>query len=147
MNKDKIYELFNKLTTLTSLQDIGYHKMVDNKLSPVMKSRIGKITEKEWMQRHFDNPVSIEDDFLISKVVATKRTVHVKDFKEFSNEGMNSFSIHSVYMFPVVLNNEIKGIIAVVSIGKTVILSEETINKCEELINSYMEHFTTITLK
>ena len=147
MNKDKIYELFDKLTTLTSLQDIGYHKMLDNKLSPVMKSRVGKITEHEWMQRHFDSPVSIEDDKLISKVVATKHSVYVKDFKEYSNKGMNSFSIHSVYMFPVVLNNEIKGIIAVVSIGKTVILSEEIINKCEELINSYMEHFIIITLK
>jgi len=147
MNKDKIYELFNKLTALTSLEDIGYHKMVDNKLSPVMKSRIGKVTEDDWMQRHFDNPVSIEGDVLISKVVATKRSVYVKDFKEYSNKGMKSFSIHSVYMFPVVLKNEIKGIIAVVSIDKTVMLSEEIISKCEELINSYMEHFTIITSK
>lgn len=137
MDKKSFYTLCCILTELTGIEDVGYHKILSDRLKPIIKSNTGEITEADWIQHHTDNPALIANNPLLVELLRTKKKVYIKDTSLSSSADLDSFTICSVYVFPIVINNEVIGVIPIVSIGTVNSLKDETILECELAINNY----------
>lgn len=134
-----IQNLFSKLAIMSGIEDIGYHKIESGKLVPIAKTNTGKITEEDWKAQHHANPVIIENDLQLRKLMETKKSVFIKDCAIDSTKALDSFAVHSMYTYPVIKNKDVIGIIVMVSIGEKKELTDEIILQCEQLINLYSE--------
>lgn len=131
--------LFEKLVIMSGIEDVGYHKIKNGKLIPISKANTGKITEEAWKAQHHANPVIIENDLQLKKLMEIKKSVFIRDCSINSTKALDSFAVHSMYTFPVIKNKEVIGIIVMVSIGEKKELTDEIILQCEQLINLYTQ--------
>ena len=134
----KMKGLFSDIILISGIEDIGYHEIKDNTLKPLTKSKVGKISEEDWIKQHLKNTVDISTDPVLKTLMSTKRPVYIKDCTTNSTKALDSFSVRSVYMYPILKSGEVEGVIVLASIGEKKELSEETLNKCEELIHRYI---------
>lgn len=137
MDKKSFYELCYILTKLTGIEDVGYHRILSDRLNPIIKSNNGEITEEDWLKHHTDNPALIANNPLLVELLRTKKRVYIKDTSILSSADLDSFTICSVYVFPIVIDDEVIGVIPIVSIGIVNNLKDETILECELAINKY----------
>jgi len=139
MLTNKMDELFEKIKELTGIEDIGYHEINDGKLDPIYKSKTGEVSLEEWKKIHAKNPVFIKDDIILQEIMTEKRTVVVSDVKADNRAGSAFllFGIDSIVVIPVIRNNEVIGIVPIVSMGKVHRFSKNEVQKCEELVEHY----------
>ncbi|MCB2289685.1 hypothetical protein LGK97_07900 [Clostridium sp. CS001] len=137
MDKKSFYVLCDILTNLTGIEDIGYHRIFLDRLQPVIKSHDGKITQDEWIKKHTDNPVLVANNPMLVELLCSKKKVYIKDASLSSTNDMDFFEVHSVYMFPIVIANEVVGVIPLVSIGTVNSLKDELILECELAIKKF----------
>lgn len=137
MDKKSFYSLCCMLTNLTGIEDVGYHMILSDRLKPIIKSNNGEITEADWIKHHTDNPVFIANNPILIELLRTKKKVCIKDNSLSSSVDMDSFTVRSVYMFPIVIDNEVIGVIPIVSIGVVTSLKDEIILKCELAIEQH----------
>lgn len=130
--------LFEELIGLTGIEDIGYHRIDDDRLIPVAKSTGGMLLEKDWIEQHKKNPVIVSEDMQLVELMATKKVVYIKDCEVNSTKALDYFSVHSMYTYPVIEHDEVVGIVVMVSIGKKNELSDEVIEQCEKVINEFL---------
>ena len=141
MDEKSFSVLCNILTSLTGIEDVGYHRIFSDRLQPVIKSNNGKITQQEWIKQHTDNPVFIANNPILIELLRSKKKVCIKDASLSSSADMDSFAVHSAYMFPIVIANEVIGVIPIVSIGIVNSLKDEIILECELAIEKYSHIF------
>lgn len=141
MLTNKMDELFEKIKEITEIEDIGYHAIKGGKLDPIYKSKAGGVSLEEWKKIHSKNPVFIKDDIILQEIMTEKRTVVVSDVKADNRSGSAFllFGIDSIMVIPVIRNNEVIGIVPIVSIGKVHKFTKNELKRCEELVADYKE--------
>ncbi|HEY8805889.1 MAG TPA: hypothetical protein VIM42_12450 [Clostridium sp.] len=141
MDEESFYELTAELSILTGLEDIGYHKLLEDRLQPVMKSNKGKITQEDWIRHHMDNPVLLANNSILIELLSTNKKVCIKDASITSSADMDPFTVRSVYMFPLIVDENVIGVLPIVSIGVATILENATLIECEKIILKYKNIF------
>lgn len=133
-------ELFEKITETTGLTDIGYHEIKDGVLNPIYKTNTDVLGIERWKKGHHENPVHIKGTFVLEQIMETKKHIYIYNTKQDkrSSEAFFFFGVDSILIVPIVKENEVKGIICTVAIGKLHEFSEEEINKCVSLVKEYM---------
>lgn len=141
MEISKINALFKKIKELSGVEDIGYHQICDGKLNPVYKSKTGEVALEKWKAVHAKSPVIIGENEILQQVIKSKKTEVICDVKadKRSGEEFFLFGIDSIMVIPVIKNDEVTGIVPIVSIGKIHKFSENEINDCEELVEVYKQ--------
>ena len=139
--KNKLYILLNELKEISNIKDIGLHKIYNNTLIPIAKNRDGLLNESDWMTQHSNCHVNINDDFLIKKAIEEKKEQFIIDCCNNSTEALNSFFIKSVYIFPIIINNDVVGIFVLASINNKITLSNEIINTIKKTIKENTNDF------
>lgn len=144
MNKSRkidieiINQLFKDLNEVTGIENIAFHKFVDEELSPVHMMGTKTLKTEDWKEVHSKNPVRILEDPVLKKVVKGE-IVFINDTindKESSPE-FEYFGIKSIAVFPLFKESEVCGIIVIPSIGTKFEFCSEIIGKCKELIESF----------
>lgn len=141
MLTNKMDQLFAEIKEITEIEDIGYHEIKDGKLHPIYKSKTGGVSLEEWKMIHDKNPVFIKDDIILQEIITEKRTVVVSEVKVDNRSGSAFllFGIDSIMVIPVIRNNEVIGIVPIVSMGKVHKFSKNESQRCEELVDRYKE--------
>lgn len=141
MLTNKMDELFEKIKEITTIEDIGYHEIKDGKLEPIYKSKSGELSLEEWKEIHAKNPVFIKNNPILQEAIIAKKTIVISDVKvdKRSTKDVFLFGIDSIMIIPIISNNEVIGIVPIVSMGKVHRFFENEVRKCEELVEEYKE--------
>lgn len=143
--EQKILEsLFQKITQITSVADIGYHRIAEGRLHPVYKTQTDVLGIEKWKTVHAQNIVYVKDTFVLREIVSKKQPIEIYDTKhdERSSDAFFLFGVDSILIIPVIREDEVKAIICIASIGKLHQFTEKEINECcilseELLIDQY----------
>lgn len=140
--QEKLDELFKKINDITKIEDIGFHKIQDDKLRPIYKTKMGELSIEEWRSMHDNNPVYIKNNPILQEVVDLKKTIAISDTRKDNRttDDVNSFNIHSLMMIPIIDFGEVTGVIPIVSIDKGHCFDEDEIDKCEALVKEYLPY-------
>lgn len=131
--------LFEELTEVTGLEDIGFHKLEDGRLKPIHKTNTDVLGIEKWKKTHNENPVFINETKVLLEIINTKRPVFINNTKTdtLSADAFFLFGVDSVAIFPVLRAEKVLGIVCVVSIGTLHEFGIQEVSKCESLVNKY----------
>lgn len=131
--------LFQEIKKATGVEDIGYHKIKDGRLNPVYKSKTGEVDLERWIEVHSKNPVYIANNTVLQEVIEAKKPIVVNDVKadHRSTEEFILFGIDSLMVVPIIKDNEVFGIIPIVSVGKIHNFTSSEAVECEEIVKKY----------
>lgn len=138
--------LFNSIREAIAIEDIGYHKIEDNKLKPICKTNTDILGIEKWKKVHAENPVYINETKVLMQVINTKKTVFINDTNNdpLSADAFFLFGVDSIIIVPVMNEDKVQGIICIVSIGKVREFSFQEVSKCESLVNEHLGHLLGI---
>lgn len=134
-------ELFTKISKVTKLEDVGYHRIENGRLKPVYKTQTDVLGIERWKKVHGENPVIVDDTVILRELFEKKLPVWIYDTKndDRSAGAFFLFGVDSILILPVIREDEIKGIICIVSIGKLHEFTEEEILECCRLAKEYLK--------
>lgn len=120
MKQALLDELFAKITEVTKIKDIAYHKIMDGKLNAVHKTMTIFLDIETWKKEHAKNPVYIENTPILKELLKNLKPIAIDDTKKDSRSADEFFffGIKSILIIPVVINDVIQGIIVAASIEK-----------------------------
>lgn len=136
MEQQVLEELFEKISSVTKLTDIGYHRVEEGRLKPIYKTQTDILGIEKWKTVHGQNPVYIEDTFILREVRDTKKPVDIYDTNNDprSAEAFFLFGVDSILVIPVIRQNELKAIVCIVSIGELHNFTQDEIQQCTKLV-------------
>lgn len=136
-----IDNLFQEIREATGVEDIGYHRIKNEKLNPIYKSKTGELELEKWIEIHSQNPVYIANNLILQEIVKDKKTIVINDVKADyrSTQDVTLFGIDSLMMIPVIKEDIVIGIVPIVSIGKIHNFSDDDVIKCETLVRKYYD--------
>ncbi len=134
-------ELFAKISEVTNLGDVGYHRIEDGRLKPVYKTQTDELGVERWKKVHGENPVVVKDTIILRELFDKKQAVTIYDTKndDRSAGAFFLFGVDSILILPVIRKEEIKAIICIVSIGKLHEFTQDEITECSKLANDYLK--------
>ncbi len=137
--KKKLNELFSNLQQIVEIEEMGYHKLEDDRLKPVHKVATDNLSIEEWKQAHREDPVYVDQVKLLTEIVESKEPVAIANVNQDqrSPEEFKQFGIKSVLIFPVVYKNITKGLVVIPSINSFYDFTETEVNKCQRLVEKY----------
>ena len=135
--------LFEGLNKLTGVRDIAYHRFGEGRINPVLKTNTDILGVEKWKNAHANNPVYIQHDQLLSDICREPRTLVVQDVKNDprSADEFFLFGIDSIMIIPVLVQDDLKGIVVVASIGELHFFDDEEIEKSEQIVEQYINIF------
>lgn len=142
MNTDILKKLFEEISTITKATDIGYHRIVDGKLSPVYKTQTDVLGIERWKTVHGQNPVSVKGTCILEELFEKMSPVEIydKNTDKRAADAFFLFGVDSIMVLPVIHENEIKGIVCVVTIGYLHQFTEEEMVRCNDLVRQYLNN-------
>lgn len=135
-------ELFQKITEVTTVQDVGYHRIEEGRLKPFYKTQTDILGIEKWKTVHGQNPVYIKDTFILREITTKKQPIEIYDTKNDtrSADAFFLFGIDSIMIIPVVREDEVKAIICIASIGKYHQFTKEEMDTCSKLAADYLKN-------
>lgn len=142
MELSVLEELFQKIKEVTTVQDIGYHRIENGCLKPFYKTQTDILGIERWRTVHGQNPVYVEDTFILREITNKKQPVEIFDTKNDtrSADAFFLFGIDSIMIIPVVRDEEVKAIICIASIGKQHQFTQEEMDICSGLACEYLKN-------
>lgn len=140
---ERLSLLFARLSELTGVKDIAYHRIADGRLRPVLKTETDELGIERWKSVHADRPVYVERDRLLAELVRAPRALAVQDVKNDarSAEEFFLFGIDSILIIPVLKSGAVEGIVAVASIGRRHEFGDAEIAEAQRLVEQEREIF------
>lgn len=140
MKISKLEKLFSEISSITGLENIGYHRVSEERLIPIHKTTRG-LNINKWKKIHNKKPAYISDSCILEDVVYNQKIVVIKDVEnhEGYTEHLMELNIKSLLMIPIIENSKVYGFIQGVSIGKKCSFTYRQIEKCVDIIDSYKE--------
>lgn len=141
MLEKKLEELFEKIQEVTKLQDVGYHRIEEGRLKPIYKTQTDVLGIEKWKTVHGQNPVYVEETFILRDVTEKKEPVYIDDTNhdDRSASAFFLFGVDSILIIPVVREDEVKAIICIVSIGGLHSFTKGEIEQCSTLAKEYLQ--------
>lgn len=141
MNYEVLDELFEKIGQATNLTDIAYHQIKDGRLNPIHKTSTDTLGVERWKNGHYQNPVYIKDTWVLQHVIANKTHVDIANTKQDdrSSEAFFFFGVDSILIVPHIKEDNVEGIICIVSIKELHEFTKEEIDQCVKLVNDYKD--------
>ncbi|SHM32173.1 GAF domain-containing protein [Anaerosporobacter mobilis DSM 15930] len=141
MDKQILANLFQKISDITKVMDIGYHHIVDGHLSPVYKTQTDVLGIEKWITVHGQNPVYVKDTYILKEITEKKQPVEIYDIDNDSRsaDAFFLFGLKSIMIIPVVRDDEVNAIICIASIGKLHQFTDEEIKVCCDLADEYLQ--------
>jgi len=133
----RFFEAFEALTRVTGIEDVGYHIIVDGKLTPKYKTDSKQLDDASWKEVHSQHSVKVEENPVLLEVINEKKTVVINDTSvdRRSYETFALFGINSIMVIPVLEQDVVKGIIVVASIEALHQFTPEEQQASEEIVN------------
>lgn len=143
MELDILNNLFNKITEVTGIEDIGYHRIGEGRLNPVYKTQTDILGIEKWKKVHGENPVYIDETFILGEVTKTKQPVWICDTNNDSRSASAFFlfGVDSILIVPVIREDEVKSIVCIVTIGKLHEFTMEEVDLCDNLVKEYLKEW------
>ncbi|MBU5438076.1 GAF domain-containing protein [Tissierella sp. MSJ-40] len=140
MQEKFLVELFEKIHDTTGIEDIGYHEIRDGRLKPIYKTKTNVLSAEQWKDIHAQNVIYIDEHEILMKIAEEKKPIAISDVKsdKLSSKAFFLFGIDSILVVPVMEDEILKGIVCIASIGQPHEFTFEEIEKCEALIQDYM---------
>lgn len=141
MNISNLEALCQKLTEVTTVTDVGYHKIEKDHLIPIYKTHTEVLGMERWKAEHQKNPVYVKDTLILKEIVYEKQPILINNTKQDtrSAEEFFFFGIESVLLIPHISEDEVQGIICIVSIGKQHQFTKKEMDVCIQLTNNYLK--------
>lgn len=141
MELEILEELFQKITEITDVQDIGYHRIEGGRLKPVYKTQTDTLGIEKWKTVHGENPVYVKETYILREITEKKQPVEIFDTHNDSRsaDAFFLFGLDSIMIIPVVREEEVKAIICVAAIGKQHQFTKEEMELCSSLAEKYLE--------
>ncbi|WOO38959.1 GAF domain-containing protein [Anaerocolumna sp. AGMB13020] len=135
-------ELFQKISEVTTVEDIGYHRIEEGRLKPFYKTQTDILGIEKWKTVHGQNPVYVKDTFILREITTKKQPIEIYDTKNDtrSADAFFLFGIDSIMIIPVVREDEVKAIICIASIGKYHQFTKEEMETCSKLADDYLKN-------
>lgn len=138
--EEKLQELFNKISKITDVKDIAYHRFVNGELMPVSKIETDNLKVNDWKNAHSKLRVKISDEPIIMNLIKNKNSIAIDDVSKNrdSSQEFFHFRIKSIAVIPVLDDtNQAFGMIVIASIGKLTSFNDDIIKKCEDVVSEY----------
>ncbi len=135
-------ELFQKISEVTTVEDVGYHRIEEGRLKPFYKTQTDILGIEKWKTVHGQNPVYVKDTFILREITTKKQPIEIYDTKNDtrSADAFFLFGIDSIMIIPVVREDEVKAIICIASIGKYHQFTKEEMETCSKLADDYLKN-------
>ncbi|WP_033164428.1 GAF domain-containing protein [Clostridium sp. KNHs205] len=135
-------ELFQKISEVTTVEDVGYHRVEEGRLKPFYKTQTDILGIEKWKTVHGQNPVYVKDTFILREITTKKQPIEIYDTKNDtrSADAFFLFGIDSIMIIPVVREDEVKAIICIASIGKYHQFTKEEMETCSKLADDYLKN-------
>ena len=140
MELHMLEDLFTEIRKVTKLDDVGYHRIEDGRLKPIYKTQTDVLGIERWKKVHGENPVIVNDTIILRELFDKKQPVWIYDTKndDRSAGAFFLFGVDSILILPVIREEEMKGIICIVSIGKLHEFTQDEISECCKLAKDYL---------
>lgn len=139
MNQKVINELFEKISEITQLKDIGLHEISEGRLKPIYKTQTDVLGMEKWKTVHSQNPVYVKDTYILREVIDKKQPIEINDTNNDSRsaDAFFLFGVDSILIIPIIYSDEVEAIICIVSIGELHTFTKEEIQSCSDLVKEY----------
>lgn len=140
IRKSILNELFEKISEVTKVEDIGYHRVIDGKLVPYYKTQTDVLGINHWIKVHGENPVSVKGTCILEELFSTMSPVEIYNTKtdKRAADAFFLFGVDSIMIIPVISNEEIKGIVCTVAIDYLHQFTKEEISQCHSFVKQYL---------
>lgn len=140
-----IKELFSKLEEKIYVDEIAYLAIENGELIPIYKRDTELLTNEEWVEFHKEYRSFVKDSSLLIELVEKKITCAVEDTNKLPKKPIEfqKLNIASIYLFPVVDNDQVKGIVDIAYIGKCHKLTQDQLHQCNKIIKEYVNLLTS----
>jgi acetolactate synthase-1/2/3 large subunit len=142
LNVLNLERLFHKITEVTTIADVGFHIIEKGYLNPIYKTQTEVLGLERWKDEHQRNPVYVKDTLILREIMAKKQPIIINNTKQ-DNRSANEFfffGIDSIMIIPVINQEEVKGIICIVSIGEPHQFTKKEMDICIRLIDEYLKN-------
>jgi acetolactate synthase-1/2/3 large subunit len=141
MEEKVLQNLFEEITKITTVKDVGYHRIAEGRLNPFYKTQTDILGIEKWKTVHGQNPVYVKDTYILREITDKKQPIEIYDIDNDtrSADAFFLFGIKSIMIIPVVRQEEVKAIICIASIGELHKFTDEEMKKCCELANDYLQ--------
>ncbi len=141
MEQKVLQNLFEEITKVTSVKDVGYHRIGEGRLNPFYKTQTDILGIEKWKTVHGQNPVYVKDTYILREITDKKQPIEIYDIDNDtrSADAFFLFGIKSIMIIPVVREDEVKAIICIASIGELHKFTAKEMQKCCELADEYLQ--------
>ena len=105
-------------------------------LNPIYKTQTEILGLERWKAVHQRNPVYVKDTLILNEIMAKKQPIIINNTKQDTRSANEFFffGIDSIMIIPVINQEEVKGIICIVSIGEQHQFTKEEMDICSRFI-------------
>ena len=142
--KETFENLFSELDPVLAMDEIAYLSVESEELEAIYKRDSRKWTNEEWLEFHKEHRTFVKDNSLLLNIVETKQVCRVEDTDKLPTKPyeFEILKIKSIYLFPVIKEERVVGIIDIVYYDDCYKLSDEKIEKFKAIINKHQELIT-----
>ena len=136
--------MFVEINKFINIEEIAYLSIEDGELIPIYKNDTEFLPLEKWISFHKEYRSFVKDNDFLVKLVETKSLCAIDNTNNLSSKPteFKVLGIKSIYLFPVIKNNEVVGVVDIAFIKQDYILSQDQIDQCQELINKNMDLLT-----
>ncbi|QUH21486.1 hypothetical protein [Alkaliphilus sp. B6464] len=133
--------LFKEISTIIKIEEIAYLSIEDGELIPIYKNDTEFLPLEKWINFHRKYRSFVKDSDFLIKLVETKTLCAIDNTNDLSSKPteFKVLDIKSIYLFPVIQNNEVVGIVDIAFINKDYKLTQEQISQCEKIIDKNID--------
>ncbi len=137
-------KMFAKINEFIEIEEIAYLSIENGELIPIYKNDTDFLPLEKWISFHKEYRSFVKDNDFLVEMVETKSLCAIDNTNNLSSKPteFKVLDIKSIYLFPTIKNNEVVGVVDIAFINKDYTLSQDQIDKCQEIINENMDLLT-----
>ena len=137
-------KMFTKINEFIEIEEIAYLTIENGELIPIYKNDTDFLPLEKWISFHKEYRSFVKDNDFLVEMVETKSLCAIDNTNNLSSKPteFKVLDIKSIYLFPTIKNNEVVGVVDIAFINKDYTLSQDQIDKCQEIINENMDLLT-----
>ena len=137
-------KMFTKINEFIEIEEIAYLTIENGELIPIYKNDTDFLPLEKWISFHKEYRSFVKDNDFLVEMVETKSLCAIDNTNNLSSKPteFKVLDIKSIYLFPTIKNNEVVGVVDIAFINKDYTLSQDQIDKCQELIDENMDLLT-----
>lgn len=130
------------MTEVTTVADVGYHQIEKGHLNPIYKTQTEVLGMERWKAEHQRNPVYVKDTLILREIMTKKQPIIINNTKQDTRSANEFFffGIDSIMIIPIINQEEVKGLICIVSIGEQHQFTNEEMDICSKLTKDYLKN-------